>query len=150
MNEPRAEILLLAENALAVSGLFEFVRQCGFDCRIATPATARELLQSHAFVFVISMFPLAQQHPLVLLLAGTDCTIFYRLAVEDDCWWVPLEGKNRKELGRPALRAAEFTEFLQQAADQARLRRPGANPADPAPAVERGDGPAALTAGGGQ
>lgn len=150
MNEPRAEILLLAENALAVSAMFEFIRQCGFDCAIATPATAGELLQSHAFTFVISMFPLAQQHPLVLLLAGTDCTIFYRLPVEDDCWWVPLEGKNRKELGRPALRAAEFTRFLQQAADQAGCRGLGANPADVTPAVERDDGSAAHAAGGGQ
>lgn len=111
----RPTILLLAENRLATSGLTDFLERQGCACSIATLSSAPDLLRSCTFDFMISTVPLRQGDPVVLMLGGSDCRIFYRIAVEDGCWWVPLDGKGRKSLGSPALRCAEFAAFLENA-----------------------------------
>lgn len=111
----RPRILLLAENRVATSGLTDFLDRHGCAWSVATLSSAPDLLRSRTFDFMISMGPLRQEDPVVLLLAGTDCRIFYRISVEDGCWWVPLDGKGRKSLGSPALRCSEFAVFLEEA-----------------------------------
>lgn len=118
MASTRPEILFLTENEAAVSDLLEFFDRHRCHCTVGTLSSADDLVQSHAFQFVVSMIPLRQEDPFVLSLSGTDTRIFYRLSVEDGCWWVPLDGEGRKSLGGPALRSGDFTDYLEKALEQ--------------------------------
>jgi hypothetical protein len=108
------KILLLAQNRAAGLDLIDFFESHGCECSVATLSVAPDLLQSLTFDLMISLFPLRQDDPVVSMLSGTDCRIFYRISVEDGSWWVPLDGKGRKSLGKPALRPAEFAIFLKR------------------------------------
>jgi hypothetical protein len=109
------KILLLAQNRAAGLDLIDFFESHGCECSVATLSSAPDLLQSLAFDLLISMFPLRQDDPVVSMLNGTACRIFYRISVEDGSWWVPLgDGQTRKILGKPALRPAEFAIFLKR------------------------------------
>lgn len=118
MASENPEVLLLTEHEGTVSDLLQFFDRHGCHCSVGTLSTAHDLVQSHPFHFVVSMIPLRQEDPFVLLLGGTDTKIFYRLSVEDGCWWVPLDGQRRKSLGSPALRSVDFTDFLEKALEQ--------------------------------
>lgn len=126
MASTRPEILFLTENEAAVSDLLDFFDRHGCHCTVGTLSTAAELVHSHAFQFVVSVIPLRQEDPFVLSLSGTDTRIFYRLSVEDGCWWVPLDGEVRKSLGGPALRSGDFTDYLEKALEQLKAHEPAA------------------------
>ena len=150
MDERRPEILLLAGNKTAPSDLIDFFERRGCRCCAGTLSTARQLAQTHAFDFMISMIPLRQDDPFVVTLSESDCSIFYRLSVEDGCWWVPLGGKGRKSLGSPALRCAEFTPFLEKALDGLKSHEPAAGNSAQRPDREGDRASSVIAAGGGQ
>jgi len=76
-------------------------------------------MECGAFDLMIGTIPLRQSDPVVLGLSGMKCRIFYRLPMEDSCWWVPLDGGTPKCLGQPALRDSEFATLC----DAARTRQ---------------------------
>lgn len=135
----RPTILLLAENRFAASELNDFLERKGCACSTATLSSALDLLRSRTFDFMISTVPLRQADPVVVMLGGTDCRIFYRMAVEDGCWWVPLDGKVRKSLGSPALRCAEFAEFLENGLNDLKAASEGCKQDVPAYLVSASD-----------
>jgi len=114
MRRAHIEVLLLGENESTTSSLFHFMEGCGCHCSFATPAVTRESLDVRAFDLILSAAPLNQQDPLVQMLDGTECRVFYRFPVEESCWWVPLGGKMRKRLGGPAFRCGEFGKKLEE------------------------------------
>jgi hypothetical protein len=149
MASARPEVLLLAESEGAVADLIDFFDRRGCHCSVGTPASARELVETRAFDFVISMFPLRQDDPFVLMLSGANSQVFYRLSVEDGCWWVPLGGAGRKSLGSPAVRSADFTDSLERALDQLKQHEQaaGKNPTEPNKEDRESS---SVAAGGGQ
>jgi hypothetical protein len=132
MSKSVVDVLLLGKSESSVSNLLEFLEQRGCHCSVVSHLEAAQLPEVASFDLILSTTPLRQTEPLVLKLSGAPCAIFYEFAVEDGCWWVPLDGETRKCLGRPALRSHEFAGFLEKAVKRIRERKapPGKRPSE--------------------
>jgi hypothetical protein len=113
MSRECVEVLLLAETEIEVAELGRFLQQRGCRCSFASVASAAASLVDHAFDLILCSVPLTQTHPLVLSLTGADCKFFYRFPVEDGCWWIPLDGKDKKTIGFPAVHSSQFAARLE-------------------------------------
>ncbi|HUJ32439.1 MAG TPA: YbaK/EbsC family protein [Candidatus Acidoferrum sp.] len=114
MRRARAEVLLLGECESTASSLFQFMESHGCHCSFASPTTTHNSHDLRAFDLILSTAPLKQDDPLVLMLDGSKCRVFYRFPVEDGCWWIPLDGEARKRLGGAAARSEEFVRLVEE------------------------------------
>jgi len=113
MPRSRVEVLLLSGSESAASSLVKFLEERGCRCSVVSPARALDSPELFSFDLILSAMPLKQNDPLVLNLAEARCRVFYQLAVEDGCWWVPLGGAHEKHLGAPAVPCRNFAAFLE-------------------------------------
>jgi hypothetical protein len=126
MPSRKVEVLLLTGSESGISSLQGFLEQRGCHCSVVPHAKALDLPELTSFDLILSTTPLKQMEPLVRKLNGARCKIFYEFAVEDGCWWVPLDGETRKSLGGPALRNNEFAEFLDRSLKEIQKAEDGA------------------------
>jgi len=127
MHTGRVEVLLVVEDESGATALLRFLEDRGCHCftlvsthQLGNSLRDREL---SAFDLVLSTTPLRQSDPLVRMLHGMKCKIFYRLPVEHGCWWVPLEGESHKRVGHPALRRTEFYQALEKMLHEMKLAK---------------------------
>jgi hypothetical protein len=118
MPKSHVKVLLLANSPSTASSLLHFLQDRGCHCAVAAAAQAINLPDLFSFDLILSALPLTQDHPMVRKLAGAHCRVFYQVPVEDGCWWVPLEGREHKRLGGPAVRRKEFAAFLDRIVEE--------------------------------
>jgi CheY-like chemotaxis protein len=115
MNQGGIKVLLMGEDARGSSFLSRHLEQRGCQCWFATSTEeGLSLAARHAFHLVLSTSPMQQANPILSLLTGSDCSVFYCLPLEDSCWWLPLVRNGQKCLGAPALRPSEFVGLLDE------------------------------------
>ncbi len=121
---PRApQILLVGKGVRQACALVERLRERGCACQLATSyGEARSLLEASGFDLVLSEtdLPDGNAHHLRSLLAGSRTTLYYWLAVQDGCWWLPALEQGQQRWGAPALRPSEFAQALDAMLEQMR------------------------------
>lgn len=127
-------ILLVDEGISEVSPLVEKLKMIGFCCFYAPSLErAKQRLSAEVFDIVLSKLKLrgGTAYELRPLLMGRPTSLFYSLAVEQDCWWIPGVRRGTECLGEPALRPEEFFKTLVLAASEA-LAGAGGSASSPA------------------
>ncbi|HEV2386096.1 MAG TPA: hypothetical protein VGS20_02465 [Candidatus Acidoferrales bacterium] len=120
MADSGVKVLLLSSNPDNSLALRFYLEERGCQCWHArTTEQALELFHLHGFHLILSAHPVPQTDPLLDRLGGSDCTMFYRMAVEDGSWWLPFVLHGRNCLGAPALHPNQFLEVLDLAVREA-------------------------------
>ncbi len=110
-----AKVLVLGKGAESPTCLSEYLQKRGCECHFATlQKDAEELLRKRTFDLVLSELRLQDGTGLQLipLLVSLGTSLFYSLAVEDGCWWLPAVWHGQKCWGAPAVRSSEFSRVL--------------------------------------
>lgn len=110
------KVLLLTESPIGLCHLELYLERMGCHCWHAqTPEQALELFERHGFDLILSARPVLHTNALPVRLGNSNCSMFYRLSVEDGSWWLPLVDRGRDCLGTPALRSGQFLGALDRA-----------------------------------
>lgn len=105
------KVLLVDDRISEGSVLGKQLQSLGFQCTFAHSfEEAKAKLNSDAFELVLSKISIGQgtAYELRPLLINRPISLFYSLAVEQDCWWIPGVRRGKECLGEPALRPDEF------------------------------------------
>ena len=125
------QVLLIGSAVRSAGQLADWLRSRGCTFHLAHSfAEAKPLLRAASFDLVLCEAELfdATVHDVIALLDGSPTTLFYWLAVQDSCWWLPALERGEPRWGTPALRPHEFSETLDQLLDEFRVSSP--EPAD--------------------
>lgn len=115
LNQAAGRVLLLGEFATGSSHLLSHLEQHGCHCWFATSAEQGILLFNKFKIhLILGTSPMQQTTRMISLLGRSSCNVFYALAVEDGCWWLPLMTGGQKCLGALAVRPREFIGVLDQ------------------------------------
>jgi DNA-binding NtrC family response regulator len=128
--------LLVGERWQTSSPLAIHLEKHGYRCGFAKSYDAAHKIISHERVDVIlSPLHLSDRSVFRLLgsLEGTGTTLFYFLAVEDGCWWLPALRRGQNCFGCGALRSSEFLATLDEILDATAQ----AEPEQPVPVGKR-------------
>ena len=112
--------LLVGERWQTSSPLAIYLEKHGYRCEFAKSYDAAHRVVSHQRVdVVLSPLHLSDRSvfELLRLLEGTVTTLFYFLAVEDGCWWLPALRRGQNCFGCSALRSTEFVPMLDKILD---------------------------------
>jgi hypothetical protein len=106
-------VLLVSENKQGwwyLTGQFE---RRGWRCWFATDLEEiQSLLDKQSFHLILSTRPITAEHPLMALLRGSDCNLFYSYPIEDSCLWLQPMRKGQECLHTPILHPSEFMTSL--------------------------------------
>ena len=130
MSDRRFEVLLVKERSAGASSLVERLQNRGCECQFATSyGEAVAVLGKHRFDLVLSELGLldGRASRLIPWLIGSDTTLFFCLAVEDDCWWLPAIVYGHDCWGAPALRRSEFLHLLDDLLQEMRSAGPASS-----------------------
>ena len=114
--EPRKpKVLLVDDGSSEGSLLVKQLKTLGFRCSFAQSFDeAKALLEAQDFDVVLSKLSMngGTAYELRPLLIGRPSSLFYSLAVEEDCWWIPGVRGGNECMGDPALRPEDFFRAL--------------------------------------
>ena len=120
-------VLLVGETRSSlrlVQWLEEQACQCHFadSCKDACACFSRI-----PFDFVLSQYELPDHmaYPLLKRLIGSTSTLFFSLAVEKGCLWVPTLSRGKRWPASSVLRPAEFADTLRKAVTQLKHEQAG-------------------------
>lgn len=121
-------VLLVGQTARSSLRLVKWLEDHACQCHYADSckdACAR-FSRMH-FDFVLSPYELPDRnaYPLLKHLIGSSSTLFFSVAVENGCLWVPTLVRGKKWPSSSALRPAEFADTLRKAVDQLRREQAG-------------------------
>ncbi len=113
-------VLLLRSDPAGSSALMDRLQQSGCECRVAAFQEGMTLLTRQHFHVVLSQFGVADihAHRLISQLTGSDTSLFFRLEVEDGCWWLPAVITGKNCWGAPAIRPKDFHPVLKEILEQ--------------------------------
>jgi hypothetical protein len=115
MQAEMRKALLVDDNGADRSLLVKRLRTLGFSCYFAHSFyEAKTQLTTEVFEVVLSRISIkgGTAYELRPLLLGRPSSLFYSLAVEQDCWWIPGVRRGKECLGEPALRPEDFFRAL--------------------------------------
>lgn len=107
--------LLVDDNDADGSLLAKQLKTLGFSCSFAhSIQEAKAKLTREVFDIVLSRINLngGTAYELRPLIVGRPISLFYSLAVEQDCWWIPGVRRGKECMGEPALRPDDFYNAL--------------------------------------
>lgn len=121
-------VLLVGQTARSslrlVRWLEDHTCQCHFadSCKDACASFSRM-----QFDFVLSPYQLPDRnaYPLLKHLIGSTSTLFFSVAVENGCLWVPTLARGKKWPESSALRPAEFADTFRKAVNQLKYEQAG-------------------------
>jgi len=124
-------VLLIVESRYSLSVCRPLLVKVGCTCHFAESRKEIDhILARTRLDIVLSLNPQGSLAELTALLAGSCSSMFYRLPVEEGCWWLPALRKGERCLGAPAFRSNEFTraiaEIVRSITVDAAPRRPAA------------------------
>ena len=107
-------VLFLRSDPAGSSALADRLQQFGCECRVASFREGAALLSTQHFQVVLSQFSVADisAHRLISQLTGSASSLFFRLEVEDGCWWLPAVITGKECWGAPAIRPKDFHPVL--------------------------------------
>ncbi len=132
MDEIRAvNVLLIGESRHSFSFCLSPLTKVGCECHFAdSRQEIVHILGRAKLDIVLSLNTQQSLAELTALLAGSCSSMFYRLPVEEGCWWLPVLRNGERCLGAPALRSIEFAralaEIVRGMSAEAAARRPAA------------------------
>lgn len=109
------KVLLVDDKDSEGTHLVSQLKALGFSCSMAQSfSEAKDRLAAEDFDVVLSKLSLngGTAYELRPLLVGRPTSLFYSLAVEQDCWWIPGVRYGTECLGEPALRPEDFFRAL--------------------------------------
>jgi len=113
MERNGVNVLLVGENEQGCWHLMRRFEQRGCQCWFANGSDeVRSLLAARPFRLVVSTRPVSQANPLMNLLRGSDCSLFYSYPIEDSCLWLQPIRDGQLCLNAPSLRPSEFMGLL--------------------------------------
>lgn len=127
-------VFLVDDRSSDDSLLVRQLKTLGFSCSFARSIQeAKARLCVDVFDIVLSKLRMngGTAYELRPLLIDRPTSLFYSLAVEEDCWWIPGVRRGIECLGEPALRPEEFFKTLVLIAG-AETAGTGADPVAPA------------------
>ncbi len=136
-----AKVLLVGKGTKSSTCLSERLRKCGCDCHVATShKDAQELFHKRRFDLVLSELGLQDGTALQLipLLVNSGASLFYSLAVEDSCWWLPAVRHGRNCFGEPAFRPSAFSRVLDELLQEIQSGTPAIAVTPPRASLEAG------------
>ena len=108
-------VLIVSENKQCWWHLVRQFEHRGWRCWFATaPEEIQSLLDQQSFRLALSRRPITPTHPVLALLRGSDCSLFYSYPVEDSCLWFQLMRNGRECIPTPMLRPSEFMSCLDE------------------------------------
>jgi hypothetical protein len=111
-NPHRCRVLVFGEPSVG-SYIRHRLERRGCLCSLAASIEeALALARRHDFRLVISMVPLASDHPLVSQFSGSQCTILAYQPSEGVSCWLPVINCGRKCPGVSALTPTEFIDLV--------------------------------------
>jgi hypothetical protein len=110
------QVLLLRNDPAGSSALVDRLQQFGCECRVASFREGVALLGKQHFHVVLSEFRVSESntHRLISQLTGSAASLFFRLEVEDGCWWLPAVVTGQDCWGAPAIRPKDFHPALKE------------------------------------
>jgi hypothetical protein len=123
-------VLLIGESCYSLSLCHSLLTKLGCTCHFAQSCKEIvDILSYSKLDIVLSLNPQQSMAELLALLAGSSCSsMFYRLPVEEGCWWLPVLRNGESCLGAAAFRSNEFTrvlaEIVRRITADAAARRP--------------------------
>jgi hypothetical protein len=111
MGETRkVNVLLLGESSCMFSFCRSPLEKAGSQCYFAeSREELSKRLSRTKLDIVLSLNAHQGLSAVMALLANSHVSMFYRLPVEEGCWWVPVLRNGENCLGTPAFRPSEFT-----------------------------------------
>ncbi len=109
-------VLLLRNDPAGSSALVDRLLELGCACRVASFREGVALLDKQHFHVVLSEFRVSESntHRLISQLTGSAASLFFRLEVEDGCWWLPAVVTGQDCWGAPAIRLKNFHPVLRE------------------------------------
>ncbi len=132
MDEVRVvNVLLIGESRYSFSFCLSPLAKVGCECHFAESRQEVVLILGCTKLdIVLSLNTQQTLADLMALLAGWCSSMFYRLPVEEGCWWLPVLRNGESCLGAAAFRSNEFTrvlaEIVKEMTADAAARRPAA------------------------
>jgi hypothetical protein len=114
-------VLLVGQTARSSLRLVQWLEDQACQCQFADSCKAACACFSRMpFDFVLSQYELPDRtaYPLLKRLIGSTSTLFFSIAVENGCLWVPTLARGKKWPAPRALRPAEFADTLRIAVAQ--------------------------------
>lgn len=114
-------VLLVGQTARSSLRLVQWLEEQACQCHFADSCKdACACFSRMPFDFVLSQYELPDRtaYPLLKRLIGSTSSLFFSVAVEKGCLWVPTLARGKKWLASSALRPAEFADTLRKAVAQ--------------------------------
>lgn len=113
MERTSLDVLLVSEDKQDCWHLVRQFERRGWRCWFATTTEeVKVLFDARSFRLVLSTRPVTQAHPLMALLRGSDCSLFFSYPIEDSCLWIQPIRDGQESFQTPALRPSEFMSLL--------------------------------------
>jgi DNA-binding NtrC family response regulator len=129
METRMVKALVIGNGAGAPSSLVRHLEERNCSCELGESyAQAGMLLESRKYDLVLSPMRIGSSSMVNLMnvLKGTSTTVFYFVAMEQGCWWLPAMSHGEFSFGGNAYRPNEFLPILDRAIEELRS---GENPA---------------------
>ena len=110
----RLRVLGIRNKGAGFALLFQYLEDRGCECEtVASYSEGVHRFEAKPFDIVLCS---GEPGIEVVLNAtqGSLASVFCAHTVEDGCWWFPVVRQGAKCLGEPALRSAEFADFLER------------------------------------
>lgn len=121
-------VLLVGQTARSSHRLVQWLEDQACECHFADSSKeACACIARMQFDFALSPYELPDRpaYPLVKHLIGSISTLFFSIAVENGCLWVPTLARGKKWPASKALRPAEFADTFRKTLDQLRQEQTG-------------------------
>ena len=105
----KCNVLLIGESSYLFSFCRSPLERAGCQCHFAeSHEEISRLLRHTKLDIVLSLNAHQGLSAVIALLANSHVSMFYRLPVEEGCWWVPVLRNGENCLGTPVFRPSEF------------------------------------------
>ena len=124
METRMVKALVIGDGARTPSSLIQHLEQRKCSCESANCyADAGTLLESTRYDLVLSPMRIGGSSVFNLMerLKGSVTTVFYFVAMEQGCWWLPAMSRGQFSFGGSAYRPSEFLPILDKTIDEIRM-----------------------------
>jgi len=126
MRKPSIRVLLIAAKSLVSSSLQQRLERRQCRCwSVPSAQEGLELFRRHKFQVIVTTDSVSELMPILPGLAGSNCTVFSAVPVENGCWWLPVMRAGDKCFGAPAIRSSDFPRVLDETIDGLQTALPG-------------------------
>jgi hypothetical protein len=110
-------VLMMGEGMRKASHLEDFLRRSGWNCRVEPEmSVALQLAEQNPYDLVLSGVRMDRAHrgKLVNSLMKAKASLFFSMAVEYGCWWLPAVRLGENCADSPALPSKRFAEEIER------------------------------------